>query len=294
MSKDISFALDNFDREIARKAGEDSQRLAASVYETSSEAMMVMDVHRKIIAINPAFTEITGYLEAEVLDKSSCILKSEEHDQALYDEMWNQANSVGKWQGEIWDKRKNGDVYPKWLTINAIFDQNGSVQHYVALFTDITERKMAEQTIWQQANYDRLTGLPNRQMFHDRMDQEIKKSHRASLPLALMFLDLDRFKEINDTLGHDMGDILLIETAKRLTSCVRETDTVARLGGDEFTIILGELDDQSNVDRVTQDILRKTLITLPVRERYGLYLGQHRHHALPGRCRHYRRAVEEC
>ncbi|HEY7985605.1 MAG TPA: EAL domain-containing protein [Methylophilaceae bacterium] len=257
MSKDISFALDNFDRETARKAGEDSQRLAASVYETSSEAMMVMNADRKIIAINPAFTEITGYLETEVLGKDSSILKSEEHDQALYDEMWDQADTAGKWQGEIWDKRKNGDIYPKWLTINTIFNERGSAQHYVALFTDITERKQAEQTIWQQANYDRLTGLPNRQMFHDRMDQEIKKSHRASLPLALLFLDLDRFKEINDTLGHDMGDILLIETAKRLTSCVRETDTVARLGGDEFTIILGELDDSRNVERVTEDILRK-------------------------------------
>jgi diguanylate cyclase (GGDEF)-like protein/PAS domain S-box-containing protein len=261
MSKDISFALDNFDRETARKAGEDSQRLAASVYETSSEAMMVMDAKRKIIAINPAFTEITGYLEAEVIGKSSSILKSEEHDQVLYDEMWDQADSVGKWQGEIWDKRKNGEIYPKWLTINTIFDEKGSAQHYVALFTDITERKLAEQTIWQQANYDRLTGLPNRQMFHDRMDQEIKKSHRASLPLALLFLDLDRFKEINDTLGHDMGDVLLMETAKRLTSCVRETDTVARLGGDEFTIILGELDDSRNVERVTEDILRK--LSLP-------------------------------
>jgi diguanylate cyclase (GGDEF)-like protein/PAS domain S-box-containing protein len=257
MSKDITFALDNFDRETARKAGEDSQRLAASVYETSSEAMMVMNADRLIIAINPAFTEITGYSEEEAIGKNSNILRSEEHDQALYDEMWEQADTAGKWQGESWDKRKNGEIYPKWLTINTIFDDSSAVQHYVALFTDITERKLAEQTIWQQANYDRLTGLPNRQMFHDRMDQEIKKSHRAGLPLALIFLDLDRFKEVNDTLGHDMGDVLLKEAAYRLTSCVRETDTVARLGGDEFTIILGELDDTRNVERVTQDILRK-------------------------------------
>ncbi|HEY8084623.1 MAG TPA: EAL domain-containing protein [Methylophilaceae bacterium] len=241
-----------------RKQAEESMRLSASVYETSSEAMAVTDADDVILTINPAFTRITGYSPQDVIGKHSSVLSSSSHhDEAFYRGIWQEVNTAGRWQGERWDRRKNGEEYAVWLTINNIFNEDGSVHRRVSLFSDITEWKKSQELIWHQANYDPLTRLPNRQMFQDRMYQEIKKSHRASLPLALLFLDLDRFKEINDTLGHDMGDILLIEAAKRLTSCVRETDTVARLGGDEFTIILGELDDPSNVDRVTEDILQK-------------------------------------
>jgi diguanylate cyclase (GGDEF)-like protein/PAS domain S-box-containing protein len=255
MSADISFALDNFDRETRRKAADESLRLAASVYDTSSEGILITDAENQIIAVNPAFTSITGYLDSDVIGKKPNIFKSGRHDDAFYEAMWHELNTSGYWQGEIWDRRKNGDIYPKWLTINTVFNDDGSVQRRVAMFTDISQRREAEQLIWRQANFDVLTGLPNRQMFLDRLSQEIKKAHRTALPMTLMFIDLDRFKEVNDTLGHDMGDILLREAANRLSSCVRETDTVARLGGDEFTVIIGELDDINAIERVGQDIL---------------------------------------
>ena len=257
MSKDISFALDNFDREARRAVAEESLRLAASVYESSSEGIIITNADNQIIGVNPAFTKITGYALQEVVGKDPKVLSSRRHDAAFYQAMWHDINTTGHWQGEVWDQRKDGEVYPKWLTINSVFNEDGTVQQRVAMFTDITQKREAENKIWRQANFDFLTALPNRQMFYDRLDQDIKKSHRASQPLALMFLDLDRFKEVNDTLGHDRGDVLLKEAANRLSSCVRETDTVARLGGDEFTIILGELDDLASVDRVAQDILRK-------------------------------------
>ena len=230
---------------------------ALLVYQNSSEAMMVVDADNQIIAVNPAFTMITGYESDEVVGRNPGILKSGRHDEAFYQAMWHEINTSGHWQGETWDRRKNGEVYLKWLTINTVFNADGTVQRRVAMFTDISREREAEQLIWQQANFDLLTGLPNRRMFHDRLDQDIKKAHRASLPLALLFLDLDRFKEVNDTLGHGMGDLLLQEAARRLVNSVRESDTVARLGGDEFTVILGDLDDPGCVDRVAQGILCK-------------------------------------
>ncbi|HEY3328328.1 MAG TPA: EAL domain-containing protein [Novimethylophilus sp.] len=238
-----------------RKLTEESMSLAALVYQASSEAMMVSDAEGNIITINPAFTRITGYTLEEIVGKNAKTLSSGRHDRMFFESMWHALNSTGKWQGEIWDRRKNGEVFPGWLTINTTFNADGSPHRRVTLFSDITDKKKSEKLIWQQANFDSLTGLPNRRMFHDRLEQEIKKSHRTGLPLALMFIDLDRFKEINDTLGHDTGDTLLKEAAQRLSACVRETDTVARLGGDEFTIIAGELDDLRNVQRVAQKIL---------------------------------------
>lgn len=257
MTADISFALDNFDREVLRKASDESLRLAASVYEASSEAIMISDANNLIIAVNPAFTTITGYHAEEVIGKNPSILKSGYHDKAFYQAMWHEIETSGHWQGEIFDRRKNGEIYPKWLTINTLFNETGTVQHRIAMATDIGQKKEAEELIWRQANFDFLTELPNRQMFYNHLDQDIKKAHRANQPLALMLLDLDRFKEVNDTLGHDKGDALLIEASDRLRSCVRETDTVARLGGDEFIVILDELDGTANVERVAQDILHK-------------------------------------
>jgi diguanylate cyclase (GGDEF)-like protein/PAS domain S-box-containing protein len=256
MSTDITFALDNFDREIQRKADEKSLQLAASIYETSSEAMMVMDAENRIIAINPAFTMITGYGEEEIIGRDLGILKSGKHDEAFFQTMWQEIIAKGRWQGEIWDQRKNGEIYPKWLIINTIFAEDGSVMHRIALFNDISHKKASDELIWQHANIDSLTGVTNRRMFQDRLEQEIKKAHRTELPLTLLFLDIDSFKEVNDSLGHAMGDLLLKEAAKRLTSCVRESDTVARFGGDEFTILLSELHDTDSVGRVIQNILQ--------------------------------------
>lgn len=257
MSKDICFALDNFDREMQRMTGEESLRLAASVYETSSEAILITDADNRIIAVNPAFSVITGYSLQEIIGQNPRIFRSGRHEEAFYQAMWHDLNTSGHWQGEIWDKRSNGDIYLKWLTINTVFNADGTVLRRVAMFTDITQKREAEQLIWHQANFDFLTGLPNRQMFQDRLDQDIKKSNRAGRPMALLFIDLDRFKEVNDSLGHDMGDTLLKEAANLLSHCVRDTDTVARLGGDEFTVILGELDDTDSIERIAQNILGK-------------------------------------
>jgi PAS domain S-box-containing protein len=184
-----------------------------------------------IVAINPAFSAITGFSFEEVKGKDPKIFKSGRHDQAFYQALWQALKSNGQWRGEIWDKNKNGDIHAKLLTINIIRNEDGSVHRYVALFSDITEKKQSEELIWKQANFDTLTGLPNRDMFHDRLEQEVLKSDRAELPLALLLIDLDQFKEVNDTLGHAVGDTLLQAAAGRLRACVRESDTVARLGG---------------------------------------------------------------
>lgn len=238
------------------RANEERQ-LALLVYQNSSEAMMVTDAENVIITINPAFTKLTGYTLEEVLGKNPNVLSFGHQDEAFYESMWHAINTTGYWQGEIWNRRKNGEVFAEWLTINTTFNEDGSVHSRVALFSDITKKKESDELIWLQANFDPLTNLPNRHMFYNRLEQEIKKSHRVNLPLALIFLDLDRFKEVNDTLGHDMGDVLLRDAAQRLSSCVRETDVVARLGGDEFTIIVGELTDVNDVERVAQNILMK-------------------------------------
>lgn len=238
-----------------RKKAEEELRLAAMVYQNSSEAMTVTDSQGHIVSVNPAFTSLTGYTLEEVLGKSTKLLNSGRHTREFYGAMWHQINSIGHWQGEIWNRRKNGELYLEWLTINTIYNDDGSVHRYVALFSDITQKKESEELIWRQANFDTLTSLPNRRMFYDRLEQEIKKSHRSGLPMALMLLDLDHFKEVNDTLGHAQGDILLVEAARRISACVRESDTVARLGGDEFTIILSELDDVNSVERIAQNII---------------------------------------
>lgn len=242
---------------IDRSRSNDELQLASLVYQNSSEAMAVTDSQGTIININPAFTELTGYSPNEVIGKSHNILNSERHGEQFYEAMWQAINSNGHWKGEIWNRRKNGDIFAEQLTINTIFNADGSPHRRVALFSDITQKKESEELIWTQANFDPLTGLPNRRMFHDRLDQELKKSHRSGLRMALILLDLDRFKEINDTLGHDMGDLLLKDASQRLLRCVRDSDTVARLGGDEFTIILSELEDTESTERVVNNILQK-------------------------------------
>lgn len=233
----------------------DKLRLSSLVLENSSEGMMITDENNLITSINPAFTEITGYSYEDVKGKNPKILQSGLQDSEFYKEMWGQINTAGRWQGEMWDKRKNGEVYAKWLTIDTVKNEEGLVSRYVALFSDITKRKQTEETIWRQANFDALTGLPNRNMFQDRLKQEIAKSKRADLSFALLLIDLDQFKEVNDTLGHDRGDKLLMIASERIKNCIRETDTVSRLGGDEFTIILSDLYNGTNVDAIAQNLI---------------------------------------
>ena len=233
-----------------QKKAEEKLRLASLILENSSEAMFVTDTSNRILDINPAFTRLTGYELEEVIGHDAAFLHSEHHDADFYRKKWHEINLNGHWQGEIWNRRKNGEIYVEWLTISTIYDEDGLAHRHVALFSDITEKKKAEELIWTQANFDYLTHLPNRRMFLDRLTQDIKKAHRAGLKLALLFLDLDHFKEVNDTLGHDLGDALLIEVAQRISACVRDSDTVARLGGDEFTITLTELTKLEEIDAI--------------------------------------------
>lgn len=239
-----------------RKQAEESMQLASMVYLNSSEAMMVMDANGTIITINPAFTELTGYTLEEVVGKHTNILSSGDQDEAFHENLWKIVNTEGRWQGELWSRRKNGDIYAEWLSINTILKEDGTPHRRVALFSDITKKKEFEELIWKEANFDLLTGLPNRRMFLNKLEEEIKKAARLNYPFTLMFIDLDRFKEVNDALGHDMGDSLLKDAAQRLIACVRETDTVARMGGDEFTVILSGQSQQANIARVYEGILQ--------------------------------------
>lgn len=239
------------------KQRETSLKLAASVYENSSEAMSVLDRHGKIINVNPAFCTIIGYREAEIIGKNITLLKSERYSAADFRAIKKDIGKYQRWQGELWIRRHDGQEIITWLTINTISGRKGEPPQWVALFSDITEKKHSEQVIWHQANYDPLTGLPNRRMLLDQLYHEIQRARRRSSKLALLFLDLDFFKEVNDTLGHDMGDQLLIQTAARLRECVRESDFVARLGGDEFTIILTDAISSQGIERVAGQILAR-------------------------------------
>ncbi len=240
-----------------RKRLEDSMLLAASIYQSSAEAIMVTDEDNLIVDVNPAFIRITGYTLEDIRGKDPNLLHSGRHDEEFYKQMWGAILTQGHWQGELWDRNKDGEICAKWVTITLIRRDDGSVLRHVAQFSDITEKKKQDELIWQQANFDTLTGLPNRRLFRDRLEQAIKKAHRADGLLALLFIDLDRFKQVNDTLGHDMGDVLLTEAARRITECVRETDTVARLGGDEFTVILPDFGDRAGLEKIAQHIIRQ-------------------------------------
>jgi diguanylate cyclase (GGDEF)-like protein/PAS domain S-box-containing protein len=239
----------------ASKEASDRLALADMVFQSSSEAIMIADERDRLLSINPAFTKVTGYELDDVRGKSLHFLDRGLQSPTFYQEMQRQLDATGQWQGELRGQRKNGEVFAEWLTINSSLNADNSLHRRVAIFSDITKLKESEELVWQEANFDALTGLPNRRMFYDRLQLELKKSSRTGLPLAMMFMDLDRFKEINDSLGHDMGDVLLKETAKRLRRCVRETDIIARLGGDEFTVILSALDDTGVIERVASDIL---------------------------------------
>lgn len=231
-----------------QKAAEKQLRLAAAVFDTASEAVMVTDQQNFIQMVNKAFCLITGYEEEEVIGKNPSILKSGRHGQEFYDAMFESIQSTGHWEGEIWNRRKSGEIYPEWLSITQLCDSKGRPERYVSLFSDITKRKRDEQKIRHQANFDSLTGLPNRSLFSDRFSRAIDRAERDKKRVALLFIDLDRFKHINDTLGHPAGDQLLQETAKRLLACVRKSDTVARLGGDEFTVILPDVKEIHNIE----------------------------------------------
>ena len=236
---------------------EQSMKLAKSIYQSNADAIIVTDQNNLITDVNPAFTKLTGYQPEEVIGKNPRIMKSGLHDEKFYRQMWEKINDEDHWQGELWDKRCDGSLYAKLANIIALRNDDGSVYRYVAQFSDITEKKQKDELIHWQANYDPLTNLPNRRLFHDRLTAAIKLADRKRLALTLFYIDLDYFKEINDKLGHANGDALLMETGQRINSCVRETDTVARLGGDEFAIILPELEDTVQIKRIAEGVVNK-------------------------------------
>lgn len=228
-----------------RKQAEMELRIAATVFE-SQEGMMVTDAGKVILRVNKSFTRVTGYTAEDAIGQTPHLLNSGRQDAGFYTAMWEHINSTGAWEGEIWNRRKNGEVYPEYLTITAVKDSGGSVTNYVATFNDITVSKAAAEEIENLAFYDPLTHLPNRRLLYDRLKLALASSMRSGREGALLFLDLDYFKNLNDTLGHGMGDLLLQQVAERLSACVREGDTVARLGGDEFVVMLEDLSELSN------------------------------------------------
>jgi len=261
----------------ARKQAEVDLRIAAATFE-AQDAILITDVNSNIIRVNRAFTEITGYSAADVLGKNPRIMSSGQHSRDFYIEMWQQLLSNGAWTGEIWDKRKNGEVYPKWMSVTAIKDEQQEITHYVAIFSDITARKRAEEETHKLAFYDVLTRLPNRRLLLDRMRAALIASARRNDYGAVLFIDMDRFKLINDTLGHDYGDLLLIEVGARIKSCVREMDTVARFGGDEFVVLI------EGVSKVLDHTLRKVaLLAEKIRAVLALpyKLNEHEHQSSP-------------
>lgn len=246
-----------------RRLAEDRLRLAASVFTHAREGILITDASGAIMDVNEAFTRITGYTREEVLGRNPRLLGSGRHGAAFYAALWRDLIGQGYWFGEIWNRRKSGEVYAETLTISAVRDAQGKTAQYVALFSDITERKQMEESVRQLAFNDALTGLPNRRLLLDRLSQAMAGSKRHACYGAVMFLDLDNFKPLNDAHGHGVGDLLLIEAATRLEACVRESDTVARFGGDEFVVILTNLDAQ-RADSVVQAqaVARKILSSL--------------------------------
>jgi len=225
--------------DITEKRRLDNQlRQAAAVFENTSEAVVITDINANITAVNKAFCEIMGYTEAEVLGKKPSLWRSERHDSSFYQQMWTSVNMLGSWRGEVWDRRKNGEIFPTWQSISAVRNDADEITNYVSVFTDISSLKQTQEQLNYLAYHDPLTDMPNRLLFNDRLSHAMERAERSESQIALLFVDLDNFKNVNDSLGHLVGDELLVKAASRLRKLLRKEDTVARLGGDEFIIIM--------------------------------------------------------
>lgn len=229
-------------------------RRAAAVFDGTDQGIIVADAKRRIVAVNQAFTRLTGYSAAEVLGRNPALLHSGRHDEAFYERIWAALDECGQWQGEIWDRRKNGDVFPGWENISAIRGADGRITQYVAILSDITPVKRAQEGFQHLAQHDALTGLPNRLFFAASLQQALERAKRHRHKVALLYIDLDRFKLVNDSLGHAIGDELLKEVGERLRQSVRAQDVVARLGGDEFTVTVEELARPEEAGRLAEKI----------------------------------------
>lgn len=239
-----------------RKEQEKKLRLAAAVFENTTEGVMVTDAHRKIIMVNRAFSNITGYEAVEALGRTPGFLRSRRHSRDFYKQMWLEIEEAGSWRGEIWNRHKKGGLFPQWLNISTVRNEAGQIVNYVAVFMDISAAKKAEAELQHLAHHDFLTGLPNRLLFKDRLEHAVAVEQRNKGRFAVLFIDLDRFKQVNDTFGHPTGDELLKLAARRLLTCVRQQDTVARLGGDEFAMLLEGLSHSKDSGQVAQNVIQ--------------------------------------
>lgn len=229
----------------AQKMAEAELRLAASLFHNSAEGVLVTDAEGIIVSVNPAFTNLSGYTEREALGQKPRLMRSDRHGADFYDAMWQSLLDTGGWQGEIWNRKKSGEVYLEWLTINRIDDSEGNPVRYASVFHDITDMRLADDHIRHMALHDALTGLGNRTLLQERLQHGLERAKREGTGMAVMFMDLDRFKTVNDTFGHEVGDLLLQEVARRIKARLRSSDTLARLGGDEFVVLLEIVDSPS-------------------------------------------------
>jgi len=242
--------------DISRRIRDSAQlRLSGKIFENTLDAITVTDRRGQILTVNQAFTTITGYTADEVLGHRPSVLKSGRHDAAFYAEMWEGLLTQGQWRGEIWNRRKSGEIYPEWLNISAIHDEDGTVCNYVAIFSDITRVKERERQLLHLAHHDALTGLPNRFLFASHAELALAQAKRNKRKVAIMFIDLDDFKTVNDLHGHRIGDELLAEIARRLATCLRASDIPCRFGGDEFNVVVPDLEDEQAAGRVAFKVL---------------------------------------
>ena len=257
---------------IQREASGRRLSQAMIAFESAAEGIMITDEDTRIIAINKSFTEISGYTEEDVLGHIPNALHSDKHDEHFYQEMWSALTRDGRWRGEIWNKRKSGETYPESLTLTVVKDADGKVINYVGVFADISESRHSQNRLYELANHDSLTGLPNRRLFNELMGHGIKRAERKQNQIALLFVDLDRFKAINDTLGHEVGDKLLFQVSRRISCAVRESDAVARVGGDEFLVMMDHLRDAEDAAMVAKKIIN-TLQTEFIIDGRELFIG---------------------
>jgi len=238
-----------------RKLAEETLRLSATVLEHIADGVMVLDITGRIVAINPAFTRITGYTEEEAVGRESSLTRGRLQDEAFYQKLWRELDDTGFWRGEIWDTHRDGEAYLEALTVSAVPGDDGAITHYVAVFSDITQARKSQNQLDHLAHHDALTALPNRLLYHDRLRHAMTRAQRDGQQLAVLFIDLDRFKNVNDTLGHHVGDELLKQAASSLAGCLREGDTLARLGGDEFIVLLEDIGGVPGATRVAAKLI---------------------------------------
>lgn len=234
---------------------EEELRIAANALESTGDAVVILDSQRRVVSVNRAFSAMTGYRREEVVGRTLDRLRSDRHDNSFYDEIWRSVGATGQWHGEIWERRRCGEVYPQWVSIGEVRDKLGNVSHFVSVARDISERKQYESQLEFQAYHDALTGLPNRVLFEAQLDEALLRANRNRRGAGVMFIDLDHFKAVNDTLGHEVGDMLLKAAAARMKSCLRASDLVGRLGGDEFAVILDELENLVDAGAVAQKLV---------------------------------------